>query len=82
MKMEDLAKRLRASGEIEKCCLAAVIEHEFKRIETESFEGIGKTVYYLNGCIEAICAFGEITEAEKRELCADIDARAYGGPVS
>ena len=35
MKMEDLGKRLRASG-----------------------------------------------EAEKRELCADIDARAYGGPVS
>ena len=82
MKMEDLTKRLRASGEMEKCCLAAVIELECKRMETESFEGIGKTVYYLNGCIEAICAFGEITEAEKRDICEDIDARAYGGTVS
>lgn len=52
MEMEDLTKRLRASREVEKCCLAA------------------------------ICAFGEITEDEKQELWADIDVRAYGGPVS
>ena len=64
MEMEDLTKRLRASGEVEKCCLAAVIENECRRLKTEPLEGISKTVNYLYGCLEAICAFGEITEAE------------------
>ena len=82
MEMEDLTKRLRASREVEKCCLAAVIENECRRLKTEPLEGISKTVNYLYGCLEAICTFGEITEDEKQELWADIDVRAYGGPVS
>ena len=82
MEMEDLTKRLRASGEVEKCCLAAVIENECRRLKTEPLEGISKTMNYLYGCLEAICAFGGITEDEKQELWADIDVRAYGGPVS
>lgn len=82
MEMEDLMKRLRTSGDIRKCCLAAVIEIECRRLKAEPLEGISKTVNYLYGCLEAICTFGEITEDEKQELWADIDVRAYGGPVS
>ena len=78
MKMKDLAKRLRASGDIEKSCLAAVIEHEFRRFKTDPVEENGKTVIYLYGLLEAMTAFGGITEDEKRELLSDIDKTAYG----
>lgn len=78
MKMEELTKMLRASGDIEKCCLAAVIEHECRRFKTDPAEENGKTVIYLYGLLEAMTAFGGITEDEKRELLSDIDKAAYG----
>lgn len=81
MKIEDLTKRLRGSGDIEKCCLAAVIEHECRRLKTDPVEENGKTVLYLYGLLEAMTAFGGITEDEKRELLIDIDKAAYGEAV-
>ena len=78
MKLEDLYKKLRENDEIGKCCLAAIIENQCKRMEREELEGKGKTVCYIQGCLEALCALGEITEDEECMIWKEIMLRAYG----
>lgn len=78
MKMEDLTKRLRASGDIGVSCLAAIIEDRYRRIKKLP-EGRGNEVSFLHGCLETLLAFGAITGEEQDMLWRDVMTRAYGG---
>lgn len=79
MKMEDLTKRLRASGDVGECCLAAIIEDRYRRIKKKLPEGRGDEVNFLHGCLETLLAFGTITGEEQDMLWRDVMTRAYGG---
>ena len=81
MKMEDLTKRLRASGDVGKSCLAAIGEDECRRIKKRFPEERNGTVSFLHGCLETLTAFGEITEEEQHLLWQDVMTRAYGETV-
>lgn len=80
MKIEDLTKRLRGSGDIEKCCLAAVIETKCRHLKTDPLGAVSKTKSFLEGCLETLIAFGVINGNEQHELEKDIDFLAKGGP--
>lgn len=79
MEMEDLMKRLRASGDIGVSCLAAIIEDRYRRIQKKLPEGRCDEVSFLHGCLEALLAFGAITGEEQDMLWRDVVTRAYGG---
>ena len=78
MKMEYLAKRLRASGDIGVSCRAAIIEDRSRRIKNLPY-GRGDEVSFLRGCLETLLAFGAITGEEQDMLWRDVMTRAYGG---
>ena len=79
MIMEDLTKRLRASGDIGKICLASVIENECRHIKKGVPEERNTAVSFLHGCLETLLAFEVITEEEQDMLFRDVMTRAYGG---
>lgn len=79
MEMEDLTKRLRASGDVGVSCLAAIIEDRYRRIKKKLPEGRGDEVSFLHGCLETLLAFGAITGEEQDMLWRDVMTRAYGG---
>lgn len=79
MKMEDLTKMLRESGDVGMSCLAAIIEDSYRRIKKKLPEGRGDEVSFLHGCLETLLAFGTITGEEQDMLWRDVMTRAYGG---
>ena len=79
MKMEDLTKRLRASGDVGECCLAAIVEDRYRRIKKEFPEERNKEVNFLHGCLETLLAFGAINGEEQDMIWRDMMTRAYGG---
>ena len=69
MKMEELLRRQEESGDAGRQALSKTMKRKYSELGNGGdIECRAESYEYLNGCINTMMAFGEITESEENEL--------------